>query len=237
MSTKKLHSDTQQRRRLVLMSLQKQAQMRQFYVSRIPKWRHPLVGYFLGIPLVGLTLLGVMWEQHVLPHFYFSGGPLLLAVMLIALIWGVGPAIFAALLSALALTYLYIPPLTSLELSDWNSLLPILPFFISGIIIAVITGQRESARQRALFAEQEEQERASELEATFEAIADSVIVYDLLGRVLQTNAAARRLFALETKPEQKLKSSLRSLFSLRSFFLRRKQDEQIEQKPVMVILD
>ena len=246
MSTKKSHSDTNQRgRQLVLMSLQKQVLMRKFYVARIPKWRHPLVGYFLGIPVVGVTLLVVMWEQHVLPHFYFSGGPLLLAVMLIALMWGVGPAIFAALLGALALLYLYIPPFgifdlnswKTLNLSDWNSLLPILPFFISGIIIAIITSQRESARQRALFAEQEEQERASELEATFEAIADSVIVYDLLGRVLQTNAAARRLFALETKPGPKLKTSLRSLLSLRSFFLRRKRSEQIEQKPVMVILD
>jgi signal transduction histidine kinase/PAS domain-containing protein len=246
MRTKKPHSGTnQQGRQLVLMSLQKQVEMRKFYVARIPKWRHPLVGYLLGIPLVGLTLLGAMWEQRVLPHFYFSGGPLLLAVMLIALIWGVGPAIFSALLGALALLYLYIPPFgifdlnswKNLNLSDWNSLLPILPFFISGIIIAIITSQRESARQRALFAEQEEQERASELEATFEAIADSVIVYDLLGRVLQTNAAARRLFALETKPAPALKFSLRSLLSLRSFFLRRKRVEQVEQKPVMVILD
>jgi len=238
MSTKKPHSGTdQQGRQLVLMSLQKQAQMRKFYVARIPKWRHPLVGYILSIPLVGLTLLGDMWEQHMLPHFYFSGGPLLLAVMLIALIWGVGPAIFAALLSALALIYLYIPPFASFELSDWNSLLPVLPFFISGIIIAVITSQRESARQRALFAEQEEQERASELEATFEAIADGVIVYDLLGRVLQTNAAARKLFALEAKPEPKPRFSLRSLLSLRAFFLRRKQGEPGEQKPMMVILD
>ncbi len=246
MSTKKPRSDTrQQGRQLALMSLQKQVQMRKFYVARIPKWRHPLVGYILSIPLVGLTLLGVTWEQHVFPHFYFSGGPLLLAVMLIALIWGVGPAIFAALLSALALLYLYMPPFgifdlnswKNLNLSDWNSLLPILPFFISGIIIAVITSQRESARQRALFAEQEEQERAGELEATFEAIADSVIVYDLLGRVLQTNAAARKLFALETKTEPKPIFSLRSLLSLHSFFLRRKRGEQIEQKPVMVILD
>lgn len=238
MSTKKPHSGTdQQGRQLVLMSLQKQAQMRKFYVARIPKWRHPLVGYILSIPLVGLTLLGVMWEQRMLPHFYFSGGPLFLVVMLIALIWGVGPAIFAALLSALALIYLYIPPFASFALSDWNSLLPVLPFFISGIIIAVITSQRESARQRALFAEQEEQERASELEATFEAIADGVIVYDLLGRVLQTNAAARKLFALEAKPELKPRFSLRSLLSLRSFFLRRKQGGPGEQKPIMVILD
>ncbi len=243
MSSKKLRSDTrQQDRQLVLMSLQKQAQIRKFYVARIPKWRHPLVGYILSIPLVGLTLLGVTWEQHMFPHFYFTGGPLLLTVMLVALIWGVGPAIFAALLSALALLYLYISPFgifdlnswKNLYLNDWNSLLPVLPLFISGVIIAVITSQRESARQRALFAEQEEQERASELEATFEAIADGVIVYDLLGRVLQTNAAARKLFALETKPEPKPRFSLRSLLSLRAFFLQRRQSEQ---KPLMVILD
>jgi signal transduction histidine kinase len=64
-----------------------------------------------------------------------------------------------------------------------------------------------------------------------------VIVYDLLGRVLQTNAAARKLFALEAKLELEPRFSLRSLLSLRSFFLRRRQGEPGEQKPIMVILD
>jgi len=39
--------------------------------------------------------------------------------------------------------------------------------------------------------------RASQLEATFEAIADAVLVYDQHGSILQANAAARELLALD----------------------------------------
>ncbi len=239
MGTKKTHTDSDRRGQpLVLVSLQEQAQMRRLYIARIPRWRHPFAGYIFSIPLVGLALLGVMWEQRVLPPFYFSGGPLFLTVMLVAVLWGLGPAIFTALLSALALIYLYIHPFGNFDLSNWKSFenswhnaLAVLPFFISSVVVAIIASQRESARRRALVAEQEEQERARELEATFEAIADSVIVYDLQGRILQTNAAARRLFALDTKPRPKPQ------FFSRFLFWRRRQREQNEQGPVMVILD
>src|SRR5712692_6131887 len=223
MSTKKIHTEDQEHP-LVLVSLQKQAQMRRRYIAEIPRWRHPFVGYILSAPLIGGTLLGVLWEQRMLPHFYFSGGPLFLAVILITLIWGVGPAVFAALLSTLALIYLYIPPLGNFDFTHWESAVPFLPFFISGIIIIIITGQRESARRRALFAEQKEQERASELEATFEAMADGVMVYDLQGHVLRTNAAARKLFVLDTRPVAKPKFSWR--------WWRKR-----EQRPALMLLD
>jgi len=202
------------------MRLQQQAQVHKRRVARISMWRRPFTGYLFSIPFFALISLGILWVQRLFPYFYFFEGPLLLAVMVIALIWGVGPALFSALISTAALAYFYIPAFQSLNLTTWDDVLPIVPFFFSGVILAVITGQRESARRRAHIAEQEEQERASELEATFEAMADGVIVYDDTGHILRTNAAARRLFALDTKPKAK--------FSLR---FRR------EQRPALVILD
>ena len=202
------------------MLLQQQAQVHKRRVARISMWRRPFTGYLFSIPFFALISLGILRVQRLFPHFYFFEGPLLLAVMVIALIWGVGPALFSALISTAALAYFYIPAFQSLNFTTWDDVLPIVPFFFSGVILAVITGQRESARRRAHIAEQEEQERASELEATFEAMTDGVIVYDDTGLILRTNAAARRLFALDTKPKAK--------FSLR---LRR------EQKPALVILD
>jgi len=202
------------------MLLQQQAQVHKRRVARISMWRRPFTGYLFSIPFFALISLGILRLQRLFPHFSFFEGPLLLAVMVIALIWGVGPALFSALLSTAALAYFYIPAFQSLNFTTWDDVLPIVPFFFSGVILAVITGQRESARRRAHIAEQEEQERASELEATFEAMTDGVIVYDDTGLILRTNAAARRLFALDTKPKAK--------FSLR---LRR------EQRPALVILD
>ncbi len=48
--------------------------------------------------------------------------------------------------------------------------------------------------------EREEAERASQRSAIFEAMADSVLVYDVGGRILQANPAARQLFGLDLDP-------------------------------------
>ena len=83
-------------------------------VTQLPRWRHPLVGYLVGLLLVALGLgVGVVETQLLLP-FSFPGVPLLFVVVLVALLWGVGPAIFAMLLSLLVLDYWYIPPFGTL---------------------------------------------------------------------------------------------------------------------------
>jgi signal transduction histidine kinase len=148
----------------VLMRLRKDAEMRKRYIAQIPRWRHPLVGYVVSVPVVGLAMLGVMLGKAFLLAFSFSGVVMFLAVVGVALFWGVGPALFSVLLSALALNYFYLPPIGQITSLSWTSMLQILPFIVSGIIIAIITGQRESARLRALFAEQEAEERAADLE-------------------------------------------------------------------------
>ncbi len=219
MSTKKVDTDRRSQPR-VSIHLQQQSRRRKRSVAQMPRWRRPFTGYVLSIPFVGVTSLGVLWVQRQFPHFSFFDGPLLLTVMVIAMIWGIGPALFSALVSTAVLAYMYIPISMSLDVTTWNALLPITPFLLASVIIAIVTGQRESARRRAHSAEQEEQERANELEATFEAMADGVIVYDNKGQILRTNAVARNLFALDTRPRPK--------FSLR---LRR------ERKPALGILD
>ncbi|MFL5625912.1 MAG: ATP-binding protein [Ktedonobacteraceae bacterium] len=153
-------------RRVGLVRLRQQAELRKRYVAQIPRWRHPIVGYFASIPVVGLALLVMLLAKQMLLDFYFSGSTMFLGVVIIALFWGVGPALFSVLLSAIALDYLYIPPPGISTIFSWRELLQLAPFLISGIIIAAITGQREAARLRALFAEQEAQAQAQELAQT-----------------------------------------------------------------------
>jgi signal transduction histidine kinase len=106
----------------------------------------------------------VLLAKYFLPsNLYFPGLPLTLSVLLVALFWGVGPALFSILLSALALDYLSFPPNGQFGITTWNGLLQVLPFVIAWLVIAIITGQRESARLRALIAEEEAVERADEL--------------------------------------------------------------------------
>ena len=50
-------------------------------VAQLPRWRHPLVGYLVGLLLVGLGLgVGVV-ETHLLLPFSFPGVPLLFAIL------------------------------------------------------------------------------------------------------------------------------------------------------------
>src|SRR5258708_27052533 len=98
-----------------MLSTQSQGRLRAFLqrlvtwhtnsVAQLPRWRHPLVGYVVGLMLVGLGLgVGVAEAQLLLP-FSFPGVPLLFALVLVALLWGVGPSVFSILLSLLLLPY------------------------------------------------------------------------------------------------------------------------------------
>src|SRR5437667_3201792 len=197
-------------------------------VSQLPRWRHPLVGYLVGPLLVGLGLgVGVV-ETHLLLPFSFPGVPLLFVVVLVALLWGVGPATFVMLLSLLVLDYWYIPPFGTLGAYGWSGMLQLLTFAGAGIIIALLTNQREIARVRALVAEREAVLRANQLEATFEAMSDGVVIYTRQGQMLHTNAATRRLLGLGALPsndEARLRQEL-----LLSAVQRDEQGELIAEK-------
>ena len=165
MAVKKIRVDDTGRP-LQVISLQQRVDLRKRYVAQMSRWRHPFVGYLISIPMVALGLAGVQLGKYLLPHFYFPGVTMFLCVVFVALFWGVGPALFAVLLSAVALDYFYVPPIGVVTLTSWDGLIQLSPFILSGVIIAIITGQREAARLHALFAEQMANEHAEELEQT-----------------------------------------------------------------------
>jgi two-component system nitrate/nitrite sensor histidine kinase NarX len=63
----------------------------------------------------------------------------------------------------------------------------------------VVLVTRDVTARRAL--EQRVAEQAAELEATFDAMADGVLVHDAQGRVLRVNQAYRELVGLESEPD------------------------------------
>lgn len=153
-----------QDQRLVRVSLHETITLRKQYVATIPGWRRPLIGYFMSILLVGSALLATFFFQYVLGSFSFPGSLLIIAVLLTALIWGVGPAIFSLVISAIAIDYFFVNPTGELNLYNWHGISQLLPYVVAGLVIAVITGQREQARWKSLAAEQELQAYAKELE-------------------------------------------------------------------------
>ena len=126
----------------------------------------PWIGYLLSIPLIGLALLAMLLGQHLLPQFVFFDAPMFLAVIVIASLWGTGPALFAVLLGALLLDYFALPPLGDFSIHSGEGLLQLFPFLIAGVLVAMITAQREQARQRARRVEHEMLMYADELART-----------------------------------------------------------------------
>ncbi|MEO8955995.1 MAG: ATP-binding protein [Ktedonobacteraceae bacterium] len=180
-------------------------------VAQPQRWRHPLVGYLVGLLLVGLGLSVGLVETQLLFPFSFPGVLLLFASVIVALLWGTLPALFTVLLSLLVLDYFYVPPFGVLGGYGWSGILQLFTFAGAGIIIAILAHQREVARVRALVAEREAALRANELAATFEAMSDSVVVYNSQGQILSFNAATRRLFGLHSFPakdEEQVKQEL-----------------------------
>lgn len=189
-----------QDRSLISIDFDQIKQTRQKPLHQISRWRHPLLGYLFSIPLVGLSTGILLLLFHFLPTLSSHGSLLSLAIVLVALIWSIGPAIFAVFLSTLALDYFFLPSMGQFNFSTWNDLLQILSFMIAGLLIAIIAGQREAARRRALSAEYEKQEHASLLEAVFDSMADAVIVYDNKGYILQANAVGRQMLRRLVRP-------------------------------------
>lgn len=179
---------------------------------QIAFWRHSQVGYLVCLPLVGLALLGSLLEQQLGLHAYFSSAPLLLAVVLISLLWGTGPALLAILVSMLVLDYMYVPPTSSFDLHTWDGLLQVLPFILSGALIAIITAQRETARRRALVAEQEVNTYADKLELNNRLLGEVIVQ---ASQELKTSLSGIRqqVQVLEHhSPEQREQASYRNVY-------------------------
>src|SRR5260370_32979743 len=74
-----------------------------YHMVQLPRWRHPIVGYILNVLLVGLSLFIGLVEIQLLLPMAFPGVLLTLTVLIVALLWGVGPAVLAILLCLLVL--------------------------------------------------------------------------------------------------------------------------------------
>ncbi len=161
-------------KRLIRKSLSLNVTLRKEYISRIPRWRRPVVGYIFSFLLVGAALLGSLFVRQMLQgNFYFLGSLFALAILFAALLWGVGPALLTLLLSTLVLDYFFIPPTHQFTFYTLESVLQLLPFIITGLITALITAQREHARLQTLAAEQELEAYAENLETTNEQLKEA----------------------------------------------------------------
>jgi signal transduction histidine kinase len=155
------------------MSLAQRKILRQQYEAKMPGWRQPIMGYLVSILLVALAVAATSMLKNVLGDFYFPGALLILAVLFVAIIWGVGPSLLALFLSTILLDYSIMSPTDLFNIQRWMDGVQLVPFIVSGLTVAIITAQRERERLKTLAAEQELQAYAEELETINHKLEDA----------------------------------------------------------------
>ncbi len=150
--------------------------------------RHPALGYLIAIFLQLIMVLFMVWFTQSFSTFRFIEAPLIFAVLLVALGWGVGPSVLATIFGAFLLALLLIPPYFSLQLTKEDALGLILYIVIS-LMVSVVASQTQRARRVS-------SERASQLEAILEGITDGVFIIGTNEVAQQMNTAARTLLNL-----------------------------------------
>ncbi len=188
-----------------------------------PAWaRRPLVSYLGGLVLLGVALVLDALVNWVYPGFSDADEIMLLAVLLTALTWGVGPALLSALLGTLLIDYFFLPPLYSVLKSGEEAIEDFL-LLVVALLIAVVAGLHESSRQQAErlkrqaeAAREESQELAVSLKAqraemeSFLATTSHELKTPLTSLKLGVQLAQKRLGRVPSSPEE-MKDTLEGL--------------------------
>ena len=141
---------------------------------KLSKWRAPPVGYIVCPFLIGITLLITYINRLFTLQTYLTGSPFFLATIVIAWLWGVGPALLAIILGIIALDTFIITPWKMTFLQDWVGFASYTPFIVAQLVVILITILREKSQQRALLAaEQEARAYAQELAELNQALVQS----------------------------------------------------------------
>jgi len=106
--------------------------------TRMP--RNRIYPYLISVGLVLImTLLGEFVKRKLEPTnivmFY------LLAVVIVAIRWGQGPAIITAVLSVLAFDFFLVPPYLTLNVHDFEYLFTFGAFLVVGLIVSTLTSK------------------------------------------------------------------------------------------------
>src|SRR5271165_2253287 len=96
------------------------AKKHHYFSLKLSKWRAPPVGYIVCPFLIGIALL-ITYINHLFTlQTYLTGSPFFLATIVIAWLWGIGPALLAIILGILALDTFIITPWDLTVLQSWN---------------------------------------------------------------------------------------------------------------------
>jgi signal transduction histidine kinase len=114
------------------------------------RWRHPIAGYLLAVAVqLGVAVITRLLIQFV-PTFAFPGILEILAVALIAMNWGAGPGVFAALVGLVLEEAVVLPTFHGEGQLATGDLLEGVLFMVVGICLSLVASTTERSRRKAV---------------------------------------------------------------------------------------
>ncbi len=127
--------------------------------------RHPLAGYLLVVPLTAVALLLDVALLALFPSFAFIDIPITLLVLVVALLWGAGPALLATIFGTLVIYYVLYPPPLALRWKDLVDMVESSGILIGGLFITLIVSNHDAERRALQRRAQEEAELRQKMDA------------------------------------------------------------------------
>src|SRR5947199_6450154 len=118
-------------------------------------WNHPLAGYLFAILIpLGSMILAVLL-RNVFLTFVFPGVLVVMAILVVALLWGTVPGLLATLWGTILFNIIILPPQYSLSLNTFQDIFETCFLLVIGMIISLVVSRIERARAKAVLARQE----------------------------------------------------------------------------------
>jgi K+-sensing histidine kinase KdpD len=142
----------------------------------VGRWRHPAIGYVVAVLAQVLALLLTILLLTASARFAFASALILFGVVLVALNWGTGPSLVAALVGALLIDVTVLPPhLTWVPESFWDGVALVVLVGVS-LAVSLLSGSVERSKRQAEEERTEAQVRARALQQVQERMDEFIAV-------------------------------------------------------------
>jgi signal transduction histidine kinase len=102
-----------------------------------------IIEYLSVLPILVITILLTLGLDFLVSSLVLEDGILVLAFSIVALLWGWGPGLLLMFLGILVLDLFFIFPNGRWELIQWPNVLQLLPFALAGLVIGILSLQRD----------------------------------------------------------------------------------------------
>jgi PAS domain S-box-containing protein len=185
-------------------------------------WNHPISSFVFALLLPLVSIILTLLLKQIFHTFVFPGVLIFMTILVVAILWGTGPGLFATLWGTILFNVIVLSPQYAFSANTFQDVFETCFLLVVGITMSLIVSRIEHVRAEAVSAhleieklvtqlEREQDalrqaqqlatEQASEMEAFFEAMVDGIYIYDSQGHLLRMNAAAQTFSSLLRQSE------------------------------------